>query len=200
MLVTVTNLTAAELTLGYPFNTTLDASGGASPSVTGGVSDADLRQGEDKGDPAYKRLNLLKQQGKISIFIEGDPNSSNLLDATGAVGSPSDPHLTITTSAGATAEVARYVAKSPGLLTSVSSVIAGALATGDATITVTKNGGASLGVITITQAASAAGDVDTLDLATPEPIAVGDVIELTVGGADTAGEKIECTLKIQPAA
>ena len=80
MIATVTNLQAVPLELGYPFNLTLTESGGALDSVALGVSERDLQQGEDQGDPAWKRLNLLKQEGKITLVIAADANTTDVQD------------------------------------------------------------------------------------------------------------------------
>lgn len=196
MLVTVTNLLAVPLALGFPFNRTLEASGGAD-SVSLGVSERDLLHGEDQGDPAYKHLNLLKQQGSITIAVAEDVNNTNLLDVN--ANTPSSVlNATLDTLVSATAEIVRAVVKSKGLLTEVTLVASAALTVGDLTLTVTKNGGASLGVLTAVQAASAIGDVTTLVLAAAEPVAPNDVIELLAGGANTAAGKGELSLKIEP--
>ena len=80
MIITVQNQTAEPLAIGFPLGVTLDALGGAADTFTGGVSMADLVEGEDKGDSAFKRLNLLKQEGKITMSIAVDANDDNILD------------------------------------------------------------------------------------------------------------------------
>lgn len=81
MIITIQNQTASELALGFPCNVTLDALGGAVDTFVGGVSMADLKEGDaGKGDPAYKRLNLLAQKGYITMAIAADANDTNILD------------------------------------------------------------------------------------------------------------------------
>lgn len=195
MLLTVTNLLAVPLAIGFPINRTLEASGGAD-SVSLGVSERDLIQGEDQGDPAYKRLNLLRQEGSISMSTAEDSDSSDLLE----VGTSSRSVLgaTLDTIVSATAEIVRAVVKTKGLLTEVTLVASAALTTGDLTLTLTRNGGSSLGVLTAVQAASAIGDVTTLVLATPELVEPDDVLELLAGGANDATGKGEVSFKIEP--
>lgn len=83
--------------------------------------------------------------------------------------------------------VYRVVAPIAGTIVAIRSVISGALATGDATLTAAIGGTAVTGgVITITQAGSAAGDVDAALPSAANTVAVGDVIGLTVGGTNTA--------------
>jgi hypothetical protein len=92
---------------------------------------------------------------------------------------------------GATAAVYRYVNNSGFAQTilSIASAITGALAVGDATITASIDGvPVTTGVITITQAASAAGDVDSTIPTAANVIGLGAKLELTVGGANTAAE------------
>lgn len=83
------------------------------------------------------------------------------------------------------AGVTRIVSPSKGRITKLRSVIDGVLTTGDATITAAINGAAvTNGVITITQAGSAAGDVDVATPTALNEVNVGDVISLTVGGTN----------------
>jgi len=87
----------------------------------------------------------------------------------------------------ASAKVYRVVAPHAGTIDLIYSVLQeGALAAGDATLTFTIGGVAVTGgVITITQAGSAAGDVDTVSPSAAKTVAAGNVIECTVGGANT---------------
>lgn len=80
MLVTITNLLTTKLTVGFPFNVTLDETGGAIPAVTLGMTVQDLVEGDVKGDPAYKRIDRLRQIGSVTIAVAVDPDDSNLLD------------------------------------------------------------------------------------------------------------------------
>jgi len=81
MILTVQNQLATPLPIGFPINRTLDPNGGAADTFVGGVSMADLMEGDvPKGDPAFKRLNLLEQEGKITMSIAVDANDTNILD------------------------------------------------------------------------------------------------------------------------
>lgn len=86
---------------------------------------------------------------------------------------------------GASAKVYRVVCPVAGTLKKVHTVIDAALATGNATLT-TKINATSVtgGVVTITQAGSAAGDVDSATCTASNTIAAGDVISITVGGTN----------------
>lgn len=102
---------------------------------------------------------------------------------------------------GANEQVKRVVAPVAGDLALVQSVTSGALAAGDATLTVSINGVAvSTGAITIAQSGSAAGDVDSVEPDDDNTVAVGDVIEITVGGANTAEETADVAITITPSA
>jgi fermentation-respiration switch protein FrsA (DUF1100 family) len=91
--------------------------------------------------------------------------------------------------------VTRLVSPFAGTLTRLQSVIAGALATGDATITASINGTAVTGgVLTIAQAGSAAGDADAATPSAANAVAVGDVIALTVGGTNSNAVAATVTL------
>ena len=81
----------------------------------------------------------------------------------------------------------RMVAQQAGTISSISSILIGAaLAVGDATITCSIGGVAiTTGVITIAQAGSAEGDIDTETPSGNNVIAVGDAFEALVGGTNT---------------
>ena len=89
------------------------------------------------------------------------------------------------------AEVARWVAPFACQLLNFQTVLNGALATGNATVQAKINGtncgSTTTGLATITQAASAAGDVDSANpLLTNLVLAKGDVLSFTVGGTSDA--------------
>jgi len=88
---------------------------------------------------------------------------------------------------GASALVVRAVAPVAGRITKIRSVLEGALATGDASITAAIGAtDVTGGVLTLTQAGSAAGDVDEADPSAANVVVAGDVISLTVAGTNTA--------------
>jgi len=88
---------------------------------------------------------------------------------------------------GAQTQVYRWVAPIAGVLVDIRSVLNGALTVGDATITAAINGTpVTGGALTITQAGSAAGDVDAATPSAANTFAAGDVITFTVGGTNTA--------------
>lgn len=100
---------------------------------------------------------------------------------------------------GATAAVYRYVNASGNSETilRLASGLTGALATGDATITASIDGTpVTTGVITITEVGSAAGDVDSTDPTALNVIAALSVLELTVGGANTAAEFADVSVEL----
>jgi hypothetical protein len=98
------------------------------------------------------------------------------------------------------AAVLRAVAPIAGTITKIRSVLNEPLATGDATLT-GKIGANAItnGVITITQAGSAAGDVDEATPSAANTVAVGDVISFTGGGASTATSTSQVQVEITPA-
>lgn len=94
-------------------------------------------------------------------------------------------------------DVYRVVSPVAGDITKLHSVLADALATGNATITSSIDGTpVTSGVITITQSGSAAGDVDSATPSAANTVAVGDVIELTVGGTNSASVGATVTVTI----
>ena len=97
-----------------------------------------------------------------------------------------------------TTNVYRYVHKGPAAtLASLTSVITGALTTGDATATAAIGGTAVTGgVLTITQASSAAGDIDSVSPTAANALVDGDVLTLTVGGTNDATEFADITVAL----
>lgn len=102
---------------------------------------------------------------------------------------------------GADAAVIRVVSPVAGTIDKVWSVLNAALATGDATLT-GKIGSNAItnGVITITQAGSAAGDVDSATPSAAKTVAAGDVISFTGGGSSSATGTATVSLLITPTA
>ncbi|HVI04117.1 MAG TPA: hypothetical protein VM869_35745 [Enhygromyxa sp.] len=79
----------------------------------------------------------------------------------------------------------------------IGSVITGALADGDATITATINGVAvTNGVVTIAESGSAAGTVDSATPTAANVIANGAKLELTIGGPNTAAEFADVSVEL----
>lgn len=72
-----------------------------------------------------------------------------------------------------------------GTITKVTSVIGGAIATADATITVKNSAAASMGTITIAHSGSAAGDVDTLVPSSNNTVTADSFITVETDGAST---------------
>lgn len=120
------------------------------------------------------------------------------LDVAGA-GEPTYLSMRATNLVGTT--VYGIVSPVAGKLSKLLSVLKGAaLATGDATLTARINGTpVTGGVITITQAASAIGDKDSASPSALNTIAVGDEIQLLVGGTNSAAAAFaEVTLVVDP--
>lgn len=95
------------------------------------------------------------------------------------------------------AVVTRTVASVKGRIVRLRSVIDGVLTTGDATITAAINGVAVTdGVITITQAGSAAGDTDVAEPSALNEVKPGDMISLTVGGTNATATPATVVIEI----
>jgi hypothetical protein len=107
--------------------------------------------------------------------------------------------LRCTNLVGGDAKVYRVVSQHAGTIDKISSILEGAaLTTGDATLTCSINGTPiTTGAITITQAGSAEGDIDTVSPSAAKTVAVGDAIEVTVGGTnDATGAFADVTFQI----
>lgn len=81
MLLTIANLTTEPLEIGYPFNRTLGAAGEADDELQLGVGINDLTEGDLHGNPAYKRLNLLRQEGKVTLTLAALATDTSILEA-----------------------------------------------------------------------------------------------------------------------
>jgi len=88
---------------------------------------------------------------------------------------------------GGDAAVYRFTAPVAGTITKLTSILEGALTVGDATVT-GSIGGTDItnGALTITQASSAAGDIDTATPTAANTVTAGQACALTVGGTNTA--------------
>ena len=83
-----------------------------------------------------------------------------------------------------------------GTVASVRTVLNGAIATADATLTVKNDAGSSMGTITIANSSSAAGDKDSLSPASNNTVSVGDNIEIETDGASTNTVRVFVTVTI----
>jgi hypothetical protein len=97
--------------------------------------------------------------------------------------------------------VIRWVSPVAGAIATINSVLNAALATADATITAAIGATpVTGGVLTITNASSAAGDVDSCTPSAANVVAVNDVVTLTVGGGSTGTGTASLTMLITPSA
>jgi hypothetical protein len=96
------------------------------------------------------------------------------------------------------ANVYRQLSIVAGRVVKVWSVTEVVLTTGDATLTAKIDGVAiTSGVITITQAASAAGDKDSCVPTAANVVAVGAELSLTVGGTNATATVANCVFEIE---
>lgn len=86
-----------------------------------------------------------------------------------------------------------------GRIRKIHSVINGAIATADATLTA-KIGGTAVsgGAITVTQSGSAAGDVDTATPTGANEFTQSDSIEIETDGSSTNTVEVVVTLEVEP--
>ncbi|MGE3914057.1 MAG: hypothetical protein AB7F78_00040 [Hyphomicrobiaceae bacterium] len=99
------------------------------------------------------------------------------------------------------AAVARFIAPFKGKIVRMDTVLNGALATGDATVTLAIAGTpVTGGVATATQSGSAAGDVDTATPTAANTFTQGQLITATVGGSSTATATLDVQLVLEETA
>lgn len=109
-----------------------------------------------------------------------------------------DYFLTVKMADVSTAGSVHVVAPDDGKIIKVMSVIDGAIATDDAGITTKINGTAVTGgAITIANASSAAGDVDSAEPTAANSVEEGGVIEIITDGASTNTIPVEFTIIIR---
>lgn len=77
-----------------------------------------------------------------------------------------------------------------GQVDKITSVLEGAITVADATITVTDNGGNSMGTITIAYSGSAEGDIDTLTPTVNNTFTAGQRIKIATNGGSTDTQRI----------
>ena len=91
-----------------------------------------------------------------------------------------------------------FVSPVAGTLEVIRSVIGAAVATSDVVMTTNINGTpVTGGILTITQAASAAGDTDVATPSAANTVAVGDYIHLSNAGGATGGANTSITIGIR---
>lgn len=128
--------------------------------------------------------------------VSGDIGSLHIGQAAGA-NVAGKAYLTLAVPDLTAAEVVRLVSPVGGTISKIWSVIDAALATGNATLTASIGGTpVTNGVVTITQAGSAAGDVDSATPTAANVITAGAAIVLTVGGTNSGTVGATVTLEI----
>lgn len=89
-----------------------------------------------------------------------------------------------------TAEVVHVPMPFAGTINKVVTVLEGAITNSNATVTVKNSSAASMGTITITQAGSAAGDVDTLSPSSNNTVTANSFITVETDGGSTTHRKL----------
>lgn len=126
-----------------------------------------------------------------NYFQQADSTGDNTLVLGGSVETAGSQNLkkayfTVSLADVSTASTCYLASPVAGTISKIYSVISGAIGTADAVLT-PKIGAVAItdGVITVTQAASAAGDVDSSTPSAANVVAVGDQINITTNGAST---------------
>ena len=166
----------------------LTSNGGASP-VAGYVRDV------DSGGVWVEFKNTHSADGDVVA-------SNNLSDVTALTARDNlganliALNVTVTTLVGT--GVYRVASPVAGTITKIQSIIEGVLTTGDATLTgKIATVAITTGVLTITQAGSAAGDVDVCTPSAANVVAVGSDINFTVGGSNATATVARITVLIK---
>ena len=89
-----------------------------------------------------------------------------------------------------TAEVVHVPMPFAGTISKIVTVLEGAITNANATVTVKNSSAASMGTITITQAGSAAGDVDTLSPSSNNTVTANSFITVETDGGSTTHRKL----------
>ena len=140
-----------------------------------------------------RNINPLNRAGVTSSAAE-----LNILDGVTSTAAELDEvYLTVEIDDISTAGQSYIYCPVAGTVTSIGSVLNGAIATSDATLTAKINGTAITGgAITVATASSAAGDVDTATPSAANTVAVGDALEIETDGASTNAVKVFVTFVI----
>ena len=182
----------------------------------------DATVAKTNGGATRSRAGLIVDVDALGVWVElglipgADPSgaalaANNLSDLankatarTNLGGGANKMPITVTDSVslvGATASVVRFVSPVAGTIDKIHTVIDGALTTGDATITAAIGGVAvTNGVVTVTQAGSAANDKDSATPSAAKTVAVGDLVTFTVGGTNDAAKTAAISILITPTA
>lgn len=188
---------------------TLDTADTLATVVGAGYISNGVARGMTKGDIVFVRR-YDDVTTRASLLGMSQHYVSSLGTATATLGSDWDTsqdtdlaeqttlEMSALSSKAADAAVARFVAPWAFTIKSASTVINGALATGDATVTLAIAGQAVTGgVITITQSGSAAGDIDTCTPSAAKTGAAGALITATVGGSSTATATLNVAILLE---
>ena len=105
--------------------------------------------------------------------------------------------ITLTLTDVSTAETIYLPIPYAGTIVKVVTVLENAITTADATITVKNTAGLSMGTLTITQAGSAAGDVDTLEPASNNTVADDSYVTVETDGASNTAARLFVTIVVQ---
>lgn len=89
---------------------------------------------------------------------------------------------------------AYVVAPVAGTVTTVYSILGGAITNGNATLTVKDGDGNEMGDITIGHSSSDAGDKDSLTPTANNVVAAGEVIEIETDGGSTDAQQVDITV------
>ena len=93
-----------------------------------------------------------------------------------------------------TADSVRFVVPAAGFLRKVQTVLGAAITVANSTVTVRHNGTALTPTITITQAGSAEGDVDSAEFY--RGVAAGDYIEVETDGGSTTTARLDVNVTL----
>lgn len=152
------------------------------------------------GDAAGVRpaAGIIVDVDEDGVWVDLGPVEVGLATGTAAGPASRTVEKTISTNVSATAEVVRYVHTGATMrIVAIRTAISAALATGNMTITAAINGVAvTNGVVTVTQAGSAAGDVDEALPTAANTISEGQVLTLTVGGTNTGAGRTDVTIEL----
>lgn len=138
--------------------------------------------------------NLHEPKGAASAAA----NTVYVADGAGSgAWTPLEAKLTAAFADVSTAETIYIPIPYAGTITKIVTVLEGAIATADDTITVRNAAGTSMGTITITQSGSAAGDVDTLTPASNNTVTDDSFITLETDGASTSAQRLWVTVVVE---
>lgn len=136
---------------------------------------------ENKGVSTATNNSVATASGGATVWQKVKANNID----TSSIFNTNVVHATVYMADISTAGTVYFYVPFAGTLSSVGSVLGGAIATANSTITIKDNSGATAGTITVAYSGSAAGDIDSVALASNNTFTAGQRVIIETDGASS---------------